>query len=71
MREPGIGLAEHEGRVRLHDARLLGRDLRARRTEVRNVVDGDVRDHRDAGLERVRRIPCAAESDLDDADVDR
>ena len=71
MLEPGIGLAQDERRVGLHDARLLRRDLGAGRPEVVHMVDRDVGDHGHAGLERVGRVPRAAESDLHDGDVDR
>ena len=68
--EVGIGLAEHEHRLRLHDAGFLRGDLLTRRPEVLDVIDGNVRDNRDARLETVRRVPRPAEPDLDDGDID-
>ena len=65
-----IGLAQHERGPRLHDACLLGCDPFACGPEQLDMVDRDVRHHRNACRQAVRRVPGTAQTDLDDRDVD-
>ena len=65
-----LRLPEHDRAARLDDRELLGRDRLARLAEHVHVVERDAREDDDAGLEDVRRVVPAAESGLDDGDVD-
>ena len=62
---------EDRGRARLDDPGLLGGDLLDRGAEEVHVVQVDRRHDRDLAVDRVGRVPFAAEAHLDDGDVDR
>src|SRR5258708_7065910 len=65
-----IRLTEHKRRAGLHDAGLLLCNLFARRSEIVDMIDADVGDHRDLAVDDVRRVPGSAHADLDYRDVD-
>ena len=69
--ERGVGLPEHERRTRLHDPRLLGRDVLERGPDVLDVVHAHVGDHGDRGLDHVGGVAGAAQTHLHDGGVDR
>ena len=54
----------------LDDRRLLARDRRDRVAEPGHVVEGDVRDRRDAAVPGVRGVEPPAQADLDERDLD-
>jgi hypothetical protein len=68
--EVGVGLAEHQRRPRLDDARLLAGDV-LQAAGVVDVVQPDVGDDRDAAVRDVGRVPSAEQPDLDHGGVHR
>ena len=69
-REVGVGLAEHQRRVELHDPGLLGSDVGPCRTEILDVIHAHVGDHGHHPIDDVRRVPGPSDPDLDDRHVD-
>ena len=68
----GIGLAEHERRARLHDARpSRPRSARASARGTRRGRRSTLVTTATSRVDDVRRVPRAAQADLDDRDVDR
>ena len=65
-----FGLSEDDDAAGLDDRELLGRDRLACVAEDVRVVERDAREHDDLRAEDVRGVVAAAESRLDDGDVD-
>ena len=54
-----VGLADHGSAARLDDAGLLPRDVGQLRPGELGVVEGDVRDHGDLGVDHIGGVPAA------------
>ena len=68
-----VGFLERDDhrRTAVDDAGLFDGDLADRVTEQLHVIEPDRRDHTDAGVQDVGRIPRPAEADLDGRHIDR
>ena len=64
-------MPDHSGAAGLDDAGLLSGDLDWRGAEPLDMIHGDGGDDGDIGIRHVRRVPDAAETDLDDCHVHR
>ena len=66
----GVVVAEHERGARPHDGELLARDLGDRGAEPVRVLEADVGEHDDRGVEHVGGVVAAAQARLDHRGLD-
>ncbi len=67
---PPFVVRQHDDRAGLRDGELLARDLLARVAEDVGVLEADVREQDDGGIDDVRRVEPAAESRFHDGGID-